>query len=144
MDNRAIDVTEQKDNIVEKTPLFYIGFSTNLRRFFLGLTAIFAFIIAVKSLSPAMPTLSISYIDKVAHLCAYLLLGAVALPAFASVKPIFVWAGLCVFGASIEITQGLLNTGRTLDPLDGIANATGALLAVGIWIIITWLAQKFT
>jgi len=129
---------------VKQTPMIYVGFSANLRRLFLGVSVLFALFIIVKSLAPAVPILSISNIDKVAHMLAYCALGAVTLPAFAHIKPLIVWCGLCVFGASIEITQGLLSTGRSFDFLDGIANAYGALLAVLGWRILTWLAKKFT
>jgi len=124
--------------------MIYVGFSANLRRGFLGLAVLFALIIVVKSLMPAIPTSYVSNIDKVAHMFAYLALGAVTLPAFARVKPLIIWCGLCGFGASIEVIQGVLSTGRTFDLLDGAANALGALLAVAGWIILTRLAKKIT
>lgn len=124
--------------------MLYVEFSVNLRRMFLGLAVLFALIIVVKSLMPAMPTLSISNIDKAAHMFAYCALGAVTLPAFARVKPFIVWCGLCIFGASIEIIQGLLSTGRAFDFWDGVANALGALLAVASWMLLTRFAKKLT
>ena len=124
--------------------MIYVEFSANLRRAFLVLTALLAVIISVKSLMPALPTLSISNIDKVAHTLAYLALGAAVLPAFPRVKPFIVWCYLCAFGVCIEITQGLLDTGRTADFLDSVANAGGATLAVAGWIVLTLFAKKLT
>ena len=124
--------------------MFYVEFNANLRRVFLGLTVLLAVIIVVKSLTPALPSLAISNIDKLAHMSAYLALGAVTLPAFSHVKPFIVWCGLCAFGASIEIAQGLLSTGRSADIMDGVANASGAVLAVVGWMILTRFAQKIT
>ena len=123
--------------------MIYTNFNVKLRRLFLALTVLLAIFIAVKSLTPAIPTLSISNIDKVAHMLAYLALGAAALPAFPRVKPSIIWCGLCAFGICIEITQGMMNTGRSVDFWDGIANASGALLAIIGWVILTLLAQKF-
>ncbi len=124
--------------------MVYQKFNASFRLLFLALTVLLACFIAIKSLTPTMPTFSITNIDKAAHLLAYFTLGAAALPAFPRVKPLFIWLGLSAFGICIEITQGLLNTGRSLDIWDGIANASGAFLAVLAWLILTRLVQKFT
>lgn len=122
--------------------MIYTGFSTNVRKAFLGLAVLLATIIFVQSVTPVLTSLSISNMDKVIHVLAYLVLGAVTLPALPRLKPLMVWLGLCGFGASIELAQGLMSTGRSADILDGIANAGGAFLAVMCWRILSRLVRK--
>jgi len=124
--------------------MVYVEFSTNLRRTFLVLAILLASIIVVKSVTPALPSLSLSNMDKVIHVAAYFALGLVALPALPRVRPLYIWFGLCALGASIELAQGLMNAGRTANILDGVANATGAVLAIAVWLILTRLTRKFT
>lgn len=124
--------------------MLYTKFNTNVRRGLLALAFLFAVIIVLKSLTPAIPVISITNIDKAVHMSAYLALGMITLPAFADVKPFIVWCGLSVFGASVEIAQGLMNTGRTADVLDGVANASGAMLAVIVWILLSKFSRNYT
>ncbi len=115
----------------------YTKFSQGLRRLCSGLAMVFAVVILVKSLTPTLPSIPINHADKYLHVLAYLALGAVALPAFAHIRPLFVWLGVVVFGGGVEVLQGVVNTGRAADIYDGIANAFGALLAIGIWQLIS-------
>jgi VanZ family protein len=124
--------------------MLYTKFNTNVRRGLLALAFLFAVIIVLKSLTPAIPVISITNIDKAVHMSAYLALGMITLPAFADVKPFIVWCGLSVFGASVEIAQGLMNTGRSADVLDGVANATGAMLAVIVWVLLSKFSRNYT
>ncbi|MCF6221113.1 MAG: hypothetical protein L3J65_08375 [Robiginitomaculum sp.] len=122
--------------------MIYTGFSIGMQRMFLVLAVVLATVIVVKSVTPALPSLSISNMDKVIHVLAYLILGLVTLPALSRFKPLMVWIGLCGFGASIEVAQGLMSTGRSADIFDGIANAGGAFLALVSWRILTLLIRK--
>ena len=106
------------------------------------LTVLLVAILIVSSLTPVQPSLHISNVDKVLHTLAYFILGCVCLPAFAKVKPLFVWLGLCGLGICIEIAQGLMSTGRSADILDEVANASGAFLAVFAWFVVSKIAQK--
>jgi len=108
----------------------------------MGLAIAFATIILVKSLPPALPSLSISNGDKLIHILAYLVLGGVTLPALPRIRPLLVWLGVAGFGAGVEVLQGMMNTGRSADVYDGIANALGALFAVIMWFVLTRFLDK--
>jgi len=76
-------------------------------------------------LQPDVPSVLEGINDKLLHLAAYFVLGAMAGGAVrrpGAVK----WAvlGLIVVGAVIEVIQGYV--GREMSALDGVANATGA------------------
>ncbi len=122
--------------------MLYTNFGQGVRRFFAGLSLLLAVVILVKSLIPALPGLSINNGDKYVHVLAYLVLGAAVLPACPRIRPVLVWLGVAGFGAGVEIMQGLLDTGRSADIYDGIANALGALLAIGFWLVISRLMAK--
>ncbi len=122
--------------------MLYLKFGQGLRRSFLGLLILFATIILVKSLTPALPGLSISHADKYIHVLAYLVLGLVTLPALPRIRPILVWLGVAGFGVGVEVMQGVVNTGRSADIYDGIANALGALLAIGVWMLFSKVMAK--
>ena len=122
--------------------MLYTKFGQDLQRSFTGLAIAFATIILVKSLTPALPSLSINNVDKYIHVIAYLVLGVVTLPALPHIRPVLVCLGVAGFGAGIEILQGIINTGRSADIYDGVANALGAVLAVIIWIIFTRYVVK--
>jgi VanZ family protein len=77
-------------------------------------------------------------LDKWAHAGAYL---AVALSfAYARLpqrgrEDVLVWLAAVAFGAGVELLQAPLAT-RALDPVDALANATGATLALVAWIAV--------
>ena len=77
--------------------------------------------------------------DKIAHGFAYFALGFAIIPALGKVRLILIWAGLSFIGIGLEIIQGMMKTGRQADVLDAAANASGALLAVLVWSIISFL-----
>jgi VanZ family protein len=82
--------------------------------------------------------LGVAALDKWAHAGAYL---AVALSfAYARLpqrgrEDVLVWLAAVAFGAGVELLQAPLAT-RALDPVDALANATGATLALVAWIAV--------
>jgi len=122
--------------------MLYRNFGPMRRQIFMGLSCVFAVIILVKSLTPALPSLNANHADKYIHVLAYLVLAVVVLPALPRLRPFYIWVGVAGFGLGVEVLQGLVNTGRSADIYDGIANATGALLAVLIWGLMTRLFGK--
>lgn len=123
--------------------MIYNQFGIGVRLTFTGLAIALALFIGVSSLVPARPNLLINHMDKILHMLAYLTLGAATFPAFPKVKPLLVWLGLCGFGVAIEVLQGVMTTGRSTDILDGIANASGALLALLAWAVLSRLVRQF-
>ncbi len=124
--------------------MIYRTFNPKIHVAFAGLAFGLAVIITVSSLIPAQPSLTVNNMDKILHVAAYAGLGIATLPAFPSIKPVSIWLGLCVFGLVIEVLQGLMPTGRATDILDGLANASGAFLALVAWAILSRLVQKIT
>ena len=122
--------------------MIYRSFGPKLRYSFILAALLLGGYILVRSLTPMQASVSVPGLDKVVHLCAYLVLGVLCLPALPRVHPLFVWLGLALFGAGIEFAQGSMNAGRSGDPLDEIANMSGAGLAVLCWIIISFLWRK--
>lgn len=86
--------------------------------------------------------MQLNNMDKLAHFSAYLALGFVALPALPRIRPIMVWGMLTMYGGGIEIAQGAMQMGRKADILDAIANSSGAVLAVMLWIALTVVFTK--
>jgi VanZ family protein len=73
--------------------------------------------------------------DKVAHALAYCLLVLLWPPAWFR-KPFAVLCLAAGLGIALEIGQGVLPTGRCLDPWDALANAAGA--AAGLAVLTFW------
>ena len=95
--------------------------------------AVFLFIVSVV---PVTPAVSWPYLDKVVHLCEYLVFAwllRVALratrPAPAALRLAWLWA--TGYGALIELAQALIPW-RSADLADAIVNGVGA--AIGVWI----------
>lgn len=124
--------------------MIYSGFGVRLRLAFTVLAIALGVFIAVSSLVPAQPSLSVNHMDKILHVMAYLTLGVATFPAFPRIQPIMTWLGLCGFGVAIEVLQGVFPTGRSTDILDGFANASGAFLALLAWIIFSKLVRQFS
>jgi len=69
-----------------------------------------------------------SHGDKVAHVVAFAVLGALALGAWPTrTAPVFWW--LVAYGVALEIAQGVTSH-RTADGLDVVANVGGLAVAV--------------
>ena len=94
-------------------------------------------LILVVSVVPVKVNLSVSHLDKVAHVCEYLvfawlLVQAVRLGRLREREYLlFAWLFATSYGALIELIQWLLPW-RSAEWLDGVANAVGA--AIGVWI----------
>lgn len=93
---------------------------------------VIAAVIAVLSLLPANRLPNVNMWDKLEHMLAYVLLafwfGSVI---FRRDFPGLVIA-LLVFGALIELAQGVMGLGRQADWRDLMANAVGAVLGVAL------------
>ena len=105
---------------------------------------VYAVIILIVSLIPIEPTVSAPGLDKVAHVCEYLLFAWILVQALlrsradkATAKqnepPLLLWAWLYAtsYGALIEVLQAMVPW-RSADWADALSNAFGA--ALGVWI----------
>jgi len=73
---------------------------------------------------------SLSNNDKWGHVAIFLIFGALWL--WAGGKPAqVIWAGIA-YGMMIEIWQGIMPIGRSFDWYDGLADAVGVILGVGL------------
>ena len=123
--------------------IIYKKFGITFRLASSALAILLAGFILVQSLTEAHTSLTVSNMDKVIHLLAYFVLGAATLPALPRLRPLLVWALLSLFGGGIEIMQGMMNLGRTASFFDGLANASGAFLAVLFWLGLSWALSSF-
>ena len=98
-------------------------------------------LILVVSLIPVKADLSVGQLDKVAHVCEYLLFAWLLVQAVRLGRLrereylLFAWLYATSYGALIELIQGLVPW-RSADWLDGLANAVGA--AHGVWVGERW------
>ncbi len=113
--------------------MIYRRFPKAVHGAFMVMAVLIAAAIMVISLAPAPPALHLTQVDKYEHAFAYFVLGVFVLPALAPWRAWQSWLLLAGYGILIEILQGSLTSGRTADPLDALANAGGALLAVLVW-----------
>ena len=86
------------------------------------------------SLRPPPPMVGPNGADKVVHFLAYAAVAALALGsgmrAWTAVALAVLW------GAGVEVAQGLGANGRTPSVADGVANTLGALAAVAAWSVV--------
>lgn len=74
--------------------------------------------------------------DKLQHASAYALLTFLAGYSWSRLWPgrqrVWGWAAGCamLFGICMELLQGVMHNGRTSDPRDALANATGIFVAI--------------
>jgi hypothetical protein len=106
---------------------------TRIVRIAFWLAAIFAFIIAVLPHPPQLPG---APSDKVQHILAFLALGGLASFAYPRTSPVYLAAGLSLFGAMIELVQMIPSLNRDGDPIDWIADtaAAGLMLIFLHWV----------
>jgi hypothetical protein len=93
--------------------------------------ALFAFVMAVIPHPPGVPAN-----DKLLHMAAFATLGLLGRFAFPRLSALSLLGGLSLFGALIEIVQGLPMVHRDRDPLDWLADTIACalvLLAIGWW-----------
>lgn len=88
-------------------------------------------ILVLANLAPGVLQLG-SPSDKLNHMLAFAVLTPLALIAFPRASALWVFVGLALFNAAIELSQAVLGQGREPDPLDWIAGvlATIPILAV--------------
>ena len=97
---------------------------------------LFAFAMAVIPQPPEIPG---APSDKVQHISAFLVLGALAFFAYPEAKRTVVGLGLSVFGALIEFAQAIRALHRDSDILDWIADTAAAAF---ILILLHWLYSR--
>ena len=98
--------------------------------------ATFAFVMAVLPHPPQLPG---APSDKVQHIAAFLVLGALASFAWPRSSPVYVATALSLFGAVIELVQLIPALNRDGDPVDWIADTAAAGLML---IFLHWLRAR--
>jgi peptidoglycan/LPS O-acetylase OafA/YrhL len=101
-------------------------------------TAVFAFVMAVLPHPPQLPG---APSDKVQHIAAFLVLGALASFAYPRTSPVYLATALSLFGAVIELVQLIPALNRDGDPIDWIADTAAAGLML---IFLHWLRARWT
>lgn len=105
---------------------------TRIVRVAFWLAAVFAFVMAVLPHPPQLPG---APSDKVQHILAFLALGGLASFAYSRTSPVFLAAGLSLFGAMIELVQMIPSLNRDGDPIDWLADTAAAGLVL---ILLRW------
>ena len=82
------------------------------------------------ALSPHPVRLPSDPSDKVQHIVAFLTLGALGRLAYPKGSTWALIAGLSLFGAAIELLQGIPALNRDSDPVDWIADTVAAAFAI--------------
>jgi hypothetical protein len=82
----------------------------------------------VMALIPHPPHLPGEPSDKVQHIAAFLTLGALGSFAYPKTNPLYLGAGLSLFGAAIEILQLIPALHRDGDPVDWLADTAAVAL----------------
>jgi len=88
---------------------------------------------------PQPPELPGEPSDKLQHVSAFLVLGALAFFAYPSTRRTSLGIGLSLFGALIEVVQAIPSLHRDSDPLDWIADTAAATV---ILISLRWLGER--
>jgi len=99
-------------------------------------------IITTVSMKTVMAPPSGNNLDKVLHALAYgaLTFGMIfALPRRSLVAIV---VAAFVYGGIIEFLQGSLGQGRTMSIWDALANGLGALIIVGLWMLVCSLLRR--
>jgi hypothetical protein len=99
--------------------------------------AAFAFVMAVLPHPPQLPG---APSDKVQHIAAFLVLGALASFAWPRTSPVYLATALSLFGAVIELVQLIPALNRDGDPIDWIADTAAAGLML---IFLHWLRARW-
>jgi len=99
--------------------------------------AVFAFVMAVLPHPLQLPG---APSDKVQHIAAFLVLGALASFAYPRTSPVYLATALSLFGAVIELVQLIPALNRDGDPVDWIADtaAAGLMLIFLHWRRTRW------
>ena len=97
---------------------------------------VFAFVMAVLPQPPELPG---APSDKVQHIAAFLVLSLLGSLAHFQTRPLILGAGLSLFGALIEIVQGIPSLHRDSDPLDWVADTAAVVVVL---VLIHWLRAR--
>jgi VanZ family protein len=84
------------------------------------------------AINPQPPQLPGAPSDKIQHIAAFLVLGALAFLAFPNTKPVTLLLGLSVFGAVIEFVQMVPALQRDGDVMDWIADTAAAAIILAV------------
>lgn len=109
-----------------------------LRRFLPALfwtALLFAFVMATLPKPPSLPG---SPSDKVQHILAFTVLAALAAAAFPRARLVPIGAGLCLFGALIELVQAIPALHRDAELADWLAD----IAAVGVVLLLAWRLRR--
>ena len=79
--------------------------------------------------------------DKLQHIGAFLTLGALGSFAYPKSNPVYLGAGLSLFGGLIEILQAIPALHRDSDPVDWMADTAAATLII---IFLRWLMGRLS
>lgn len=105
-------------------------------RIALWAAALFAFVMAIIPIPPQLPG---EPSDKVQHMSAFVVLGALGYFAYPRTKRLLIGAALSLFGALIEVVQAIPILHRDSDVLDWIADTVAAALVL---LILHWLVSR--
>lgn len=93
-------------------------------------------VVTYKSIAPAQSSVMINHWDKVLHVSAYAILTGLAGLAFPRWPLMGIALFVALFGAGLEVAQGLMHFGRTGSLWDLAANVAGIGLVIGVWAIL--------
>lgn len=111
--------------------------SPSTKRWWWIATGAYALLTFIVSVIPLPRTPSIPHLDKVAHLCHYLLFAWLLVQAVRATRldereyRLMAWIYATSYGLLMEVIQAMVPW-RSADWLDALANAIGA--AIGVWI----------
>ena len=111
-----------------------------LKKILLVIALLYTIALAVLSLlsSDDLPEVEVEYADKIAHAIAYALLSFLwylSLKSFKISKALLISALIAIiYGIILEVLQGTLTVGRTLDMYDVLANCIGVVFISSILI----------
>ena len=102
---------------------------------------LFAFVMAIVPHPPELPG---APSDKIQHISAFAVLGAIGFFAYPTSRPLGLGVRLSLFGALIELVQAIPALGRDSDVLDWVADTLAAALILLLlhWSRSRWIKQS--
>ena len=102
---------------------------------------LFAFVMAIVPHPPELPG---APSDKIQHISAFAVLGAIGFFAYPTSRPLGLGVRLSLFGALIELVQAIPALGRDSDVLDWMADTFAAALILLLlhWSRSRWIKQS--